>query len=115
MRVRLGWLIDREFALADVADVAPDTWPVLGGLGLRSDLRRLVAVVGSYNGIVKVSFRAPQPVRVFIKVGCTQLFLSMKDPTGFIEAVREGARQAAPGTSRGSTSGVSREGREARA
>jgi hypothetical protein len=86
--VSFGWLMNRDFDRRLVADVAPATWSLLGGLGLRTNMINTVAVVGSTSGVVKVSFREPVPARVIIEIPCRDLYLALEDPHGFIEAMR---------------------------
>ncbi len=89
MRVEFGPMFDHTFALKEIAGADRATWPLWAGIGPRTNLRGAVGLVGAYRNIVRITFRTPQRVRLFVvPVSCERLYLSLEDPDGFIEAIR---------------------------
>lgn len=96
MHVQFGPMFDHSFDLDEVDSVGRATWPVWAGIGPRTNLRGAVGLVGAYRNIVRVTFKEPQRVRLFVvPVTCERLYVSLEDPDGFIEAVEE--HLASPG------------------
>jgi len=90
LRVRFGWLFNQTFALSDIEGAEPMRWPWYGGLGWRTDLRGLVALVASYRGVVAIRFRERQRVRgiiPFVKLRCDRLAVSLREPDELIAAL----------------------------
>jgi hypothetical protein len=97
LRVRFGVLFDSSFALTDVESVSASKWPWFGGLGWRSDLSGMIALVGSYGGIVEVRFKTRTRHRFLVpfwKLRCNRLFLSLEEPEECIEALRAAVGRA---------------------
>jgi hypothetical protein len=87
LRVRFGWLFNQTFPLSDIESVEPMRWPWYGGLGWRTDLRGLVALVASYRGVVTIRFRQRQRVGSivrFVKLRCDRLAVSVREPEELI-------------------------------
>jgi hypothetical protein len=88
MHVQFGPMFDHTFSLEEVAGAERATWPLWAGIGPRANLRGAVGLVGAYRNVVRVTFKKPQSVRLFVvPVTCQRLYLSLEDPEGFIEAI----------------------------
>jgi hypothetical protein len=96
LHVRFGPMFDERFPLSEIEDVAPAHWPLWAGLGPRTNFRGAVGLVGSYSGTVRVRFKSPQDVRLFVApVKCDRLYLSLEHPDDFATAIGE-AREETP-------------------
>ena len=98
LHVRMGWLFDHRFPLADVEAASPSHWPVWAGIGWRTSFRGTVGLIGTYVNIVEVRFKKPQRVRMFLPMTCRRLYLSLDEPRDFVAALRQAAE---PKPSRG--------------
>ena len=91
VRVRFGWFFNRTFALGDIDGAEPLRWPWYYGLGWRTNLTGLAGVVASASGVVVLRFRQSQRVGgivLFLKLGCSRLAASLREPDEFIEALQ---------------------------
>ncbi|MEX0684088.1 MAG: hypothetical protein WD904_11045 [Dehalococcoidia bacterium] len=75
----------------DITLVKERSWPWWAGIGWRSNLRGLVGLIGSYQGIVEVAFEGKSRAWGFLPLN--QIAVSLEDPEGFIAALK--ARPAA--------------------
>jgi len=66
LRVRFGVLFDARFPLAEIEAGRRRGWFFLGGRGWRTDFRGLIALVGSYGGVVEVRLRSKRRVRFLL-------------------------------------------------
>ena len=89
LRVSFGRLFDHRFPLEAVETVAPSRWPLWAGIGLRTDFRRTVGLVGAYVNTVEVRFKERQRVRMVVPLPCERLVLSLEDPEAFIAALEK--------------------------
>ena len=89
LRVSFGRLFDHRFPLEAVETVAPSRWPLWAGIGLRTDFRRTVGLVGAYVNTVEVRFKKRQRVRMVVPLPCERLVLSLEDPEAFIAALEK--------------------------
>jgi hypothetical protein len=92
LRIHFGRLFDRTFSLRDLSQINEASWPLLGGLGVRSNYKGILAVVGSTEGVVRLAFSRPQKIALFYGAKCTELFLSLEEPARFVEEIRSEAR-----------------------
>ena len=76
----------------DIHNVTARRWPWWMGVGWRSNLRGLIGLIGSYNGVVEVGFESRS--RAFAVLPMNRIAVSLEDPEGFIKAIR-GARKGA--------------------
>jgi len=83
--------VDRD----EVVSAAPRRWPVWYGVGWRSNLRGVIGLIGSYQGVVEV--RLKNRVRAWAVFPCDRIAVSLEDPDGFIAAL-SGAIPANPNT-----------------
>ncbi len=91
LHVRMGWLFDHRFPLAQVEAASPSHWPVWAGVGWRTSFRGTVGLIGTYVNIVEVRFKEPQRVRMLVPMTCRRLYLSLDEPRDFVAALRQAA------------------------
>jgi hypothetical protein len=68
LRVKLGALFDQTIPLADIARVKTTKWNLLGGLGVRTNMKDMVAVVTATGQVADVKFWRPIRLPVIPKV-----------------------------------------------
>lgn len=68
LRVKLGALFDETIALADVARVTTAEWRLLGGLGVRTNMKDMVAVVTRAGPVAEISLWRPIRLPVIPKI-----------------------------------------------
>jgi hypothetical protein len=88
LHVRFGYLFDERIPLDAIASVDRSRWPLLGGLGWRSNLVDTVALVGSYDDVVRLRLSRPMPVRLLVRIPCDTLYLSVENPDAFVAEIR---------------------------
>jgi len=87
LHVKMGGWFDEQLGIDEIASFAPSSWPWWGGLGVKLH-HHGVGVVGSTDGVVNVKLKAPRKVSVaLIPVQCEQLWLSLENREGFLEAL----------------------------
>ena len=90
LRVCMGRWFDETFALESIQAFSMARWPwyfAIGGLGVKI-VRDGVAVYGSIKNMVKIKLKEPRwIVVVFIPKRCSQIWISMEDPDGFLAAL----------------------------
>jgi hypothetical protein len=59
LRVKLGVLFDETIALHDISRVRETKWNILGGLGIRTNMRDMVAVVTTSGPVAELSLWRP--------------------------------------------------------
>lgn len=85
LRVRFGPGFDATIPRAEVAEAAPVRWPLLGGVGWRTNLRGAVALVGATRGVVRLRLVAPRRCRFFgVPLRCRELYVSLEEPDAFL-------------------------------
>lgn len=90
LHVQFGPMFDQTFELAEIEAVEKSRWPLWAGIGLRTNFRGAVGLVGGYRNIILIRFKKPQEVRMFvIGATCERLYLSMEEPETFIGAIEE--------------------------
>lgn len=95
IEVEFGVLFRGRFPLEQVEHIGHDAWPWWGGLGVRLGTRGRAYVLGSSQGVVRLHFTRPQRVYAPIPWRCSELYLSLHDPGGFIATVQAEALMAA--------------------
>ena len=86
LRLQFGTLFDHSFALAQIEHIRRSSWPWWMGMGLRIGVDNKLGLIGSLQGIVCIHFREPVPVHALMSLSCRDLYVSLKDPAGFITA-----------------------------
>jgi hypothetical protein len=81
---RFGPLFNRTVPYTQVANVFPRSWPVLYGIGLRSNLRGVIGLIGSYHDVVEV--RLTKRIRNWVLLfPCDRISVSLEEPERFVE------------------------------
>ncbi len=88
LHVRFGWLFDEIIPLKDVASIERARWPLLGGLGWRTNFFDTVALVGSYRNVVLLRLHARLKTRMLLPLSVEKLYVSVENPDAIIEEVR---------------------------
>ena len=97
LHVRFGPMFNERIRLDNIETAEVSHWPRWAGVGLRTNLRGSIGLVGSYGNTVKLTLKEPQPIHMFVlPAKCERLYLSLEDPEGFLEAIgKPGARKHA--------------------
>ena len=96
LHVRFGWLFDHRFPLDQVEAASPSHWPLLGGIGWRTNFRGTVGLIGTYVNVVEIRFKERQRLRMLLPTSCERLYLSLQQPHDFIAALGEATAAGAP-------------------
>ena len=88
LHVRFGPMFNERVPLDNIVEADHAAWPRWTGIGPRTDFRGTVGLVSSYRDMVKVSFKEPISVDLFVvPVKCQHLFLSLENPDGFLKLI----------------------------
>ncbi len=91
LRVKLGVFFDETIPLSEVAKVRETQWSLLGGLGVRTNLKDMIAVVTKIGPVAELSFwrplRLPVIPRVY-HVRAQRLLVSPQQLESFLEELR---------------------------
>lgn len=68
VRIKLGVLFDETVPLGEIARVKATDWPLIGGLGVRSNMKDMVAVVTRAGEVAELSLWSPIRLPVIPKV-----------------------------------------------
>ncbi len=96
-----GYLFNHTEDREDIQEAKARSWPWWMGIGWRSNLRGLVALVGSYRNVVEVSFESRS--RAFGFLPMNRIAVSLEDPEGFIKALEPPAPAAAKSSASAAT------------
>ncbi len=96
LHVRFGWLFDHRFPLSQVEAASPSHWPLLGGIGWRTNFRGTVGLIGTYVNVVEIRFMERQRLRLLLPTSCERLYLSLAEPRDFIAALGQATAAVAP-------------------
>ena len=83
LEVQMGTWMHERIPLTEISGLGPATWPWWGGMGIKL-AHRGVGLIGAFEGIVNVKLQGPRKVRVVLDVDCSQVWLSLDDPDGFL-------------------------------
>lgn len=92
VHVKMGALFDQRIPLSAIASVEEGRWSLLGGLGVRSNLRGTVAITTIAGQVAELTLDPPQRLPLLVGLGAvktTKLVLSPEDLAGFLTALRE--------------------------
>lgn len=92
VRFHYGLLFDHTVTRADIETASRREWPWWMGIGLRTNFRGLIGLIGSYEGVVEIKLRTR--IRTWVVFRCDRLAVSLDDPDVFIAAIS--SRAAAP-------------------
>lgn len=91
----LGLLFRRTIPRSEVQAVFRRSWPLLYGVGWRSNLRGVIGLIGSYDNVVEVRLlRRQRPA--WLVFPCDRICASLEDPDGFVEVLNPSPEEAAP-------------------
>lgn len=91
LRVKLGILFDQTISYSDIARVKTSQWRILGGLGVRTNMRNMVAVVTTTGLVADISLWRPLRLPVIPKVyhvRAQRLIVSPEHLDSFISDLR---------------------------
>ena len=84
---RFGWLFNHSFPLSDIEGAARRSWPLLYGIGWRSNLFGVIGLIGSRAGVVELRLRRRRWLWMLLPLPCNRLAVSLEDPGEFLEAL----------------------------
>lgn len=89
LRARFGWY-RIEIPYDAVTSVRRERWPWYAGIGWRTNLRSIIGLIGSYDGVVEVAVDPPVRTRLLgIPFGVQQFYVSMEEPDRFVLALNQ--------------------------
>jgi hypothetical protein len=97
LHVKLGVIFDETLPLSAIESVEESTWGLLGGLGVRTNLRGTVAVTTKAGAVAEITFKEPRRLPLLPKVWSMEakrLVVSPENLGGFIAELR--SRLAGP-------------------
>jgi hypothetical protein len=95
LHVRFGPMFDEHVPLKNIKAAELAKWPRWAGVGPRTNFRGSVGLVGSYGNIVKLTFKKPIQVHLFVvPVSCEKLYLSLEHPEAFLKELGKGPAAA---------------------
>lgn len=77
-----GFVFDRTVARSEVESVTRRSWPWWMGVGWRSNLRGVIGLIGSHEGVVEVKLRHKQ--RAWGIFPCDRIAVSLQEPDRFV-------------------------------
>jgi len=84
LRVKFGFFY-HTFPCDDVESAEERNWPLLFGIGWRTNLTGLIGLIGSYKNVVEIRFRTTHRVNMLIPhLRCDRLAISLKEPKHFL-------------------------------
>jgi hypothetical protein len=95
LHVRFGFLFDQRIALSEIQSAEPIDWPVLAGIGWRTNFRGTIGLIGTTKGVVRI--RLKEPRRIFfllMPLKLRDLCVSLEEPRRFADEL--GRRLAPP-------------------
>ena len=87
VRVKLGWLFDRQFDRSTIQGTASVGIPWYCGPGVHMDLRGRTFVTGAWGLGVEIQFAAPQATGWLYGGKCKRLVVTPQDAEALIEAL----------------------------
>ncbi|RYE82421.1 MAG: hypothetical protein EOO75_20725 [Myxococcales bacterium] len=88
LEVQMGTWLHERIPLTEITRLSPATWPWWGGMGIKL-AQHGVGLIGAFEGIVNVQLQAPRKVRVVLDADCSQVWLSLDDPDGFLRELSQ--------------------------
>ena len=86
---RFGWLSHYTFPVADIESAGRRSWPLIGGLGWRTNFMGYLGLIGSYSNIVELRFKRRQRLWMLLPMRCDRLAVSLRDPNVFLDALAD--------------------------
>jgi hypothetical protein len=91
LRVKLGVVFDETIPLSEISRVEMTEWKIIGGLGVRTNLKDMVAVVTTAGPVADLWFWTPRRLPVIPRIYYVQaqhLLVSPENLDGFIADLR---------------------------
>ncbi|KPK78377.1 MAG: hypothetical protein AMS25_15750 [Gemmatimonas sp. SM23_52] len=91
LRVKLGAVFDEMIPLSEISRIEMTEWKIIGGLGVRTNLRDMVAVVTTTGPVADLWFWTPRRLPVIPRiyyVRAQHLLVSPENLDGFITDLR---------------------------
>lgn len=92
LHVKLGALFDEVIPLSAISGIERTRWSLLGGLGVRTNLRNVVAVTTRSGDVAEIAFATPQRLPVvpgLWRIDAQKLVVSPDRLTDFIAELRQ--------------------------
>lgn len=89
LHIRFGWLFDERIPYERIASAERVHWPFIGGLGWRTNFVDTVALVGSYDNVVRLRLAPAVHVRMMARMDCESLYVSVEDVDAFLAELRK--------------------------
>jgi hypothetical protein len=84
---RFGWLFHHSCPLIDIEGAGRRSWPLLYGIGWRSNLIGLIGLIGSHQNVVEMRFKRRRWMWMLLPLSCNRLAVSLEDPEALLEAL----------------------------
>lgn len=88
VHIRFGFLFDERIPIKNIVEVERQHWPMLAGIGWRTNLIDSIAVVGSHSNVVRLEISPRQWMKVLLPVRVKSLYVSVDDPDTFVAEIR---------------------------
>jgi hypothetical protein len=91
LRVKLGAFFDETIPLTAIEGVAGSSWSFFGGLGVRSNLKDMVAVSTKIGPVAEITFKETHSLAVLPgiwRIDAKRLIVSPENLSEFIEELR---------------------------
>jgi hypothetical protein len=89
LHVRFGWLFDEKIPYERITSAERVRWPFIGGLGWRTNFIDTVALVGSYDNVVRLRLAPAVSVRMLKRMDVESLYVSVEDVDAFLAEIRK--------------------------
>jgi hypothetical protein len=93
-----GYLFNHTEPRAEITAVKKRGWPWWAGIGWRTNMRGTVGMIGSYNGVVEVSFIGDSKAWGLLPLN--SIAVSLEDPDGFLTELSQPPAKSADGAAR---------------
>lgn len=91
LHVQFGWLFNERIPYNLIRTAERAKWPWFGGLGWRTNLIDTIALVGSYENVVRLRLSEPQRMRLLTRMACDTLYISVENPDAFLAELQKQA------------------------
>jgi len=88
LHVRFGFLFDERIPIANIVEVERQHWPLLAGIGWRTNLIDSIALVGSRSNVVRLEVSPRIRMKVLWPVNVRSLYVSVDEPDAFVAEIR---------------------------
>ncbi len=88
LHVRFGFLFDERIPFENIVSIERTDWPLLSGIGWRTNFVDSIGVVGSYSNVVKLRLSPSIRMSILFPVKVEFLYVSVEDPDALIAEVR---------------------------